>query len=114
MRSWEELDDVIQNIPLSDKLFIGGNFNGQIGSKGDGYDMAHGGFGFLERNNGGVSILDFAVAYKLSAVNSYFKKKEDHLVTFKIGNVRTQIDYFLVRANNRGCVEIVKCYQVRA
>ena len=48
-----------------------------------------------------MSILDFAVAYEFSIVNSYFRKKEEHLVTFKSGNIMTQIDYFLVRANNR-------------
>ena len=53
-----------------------------------------------ERNNGGVSVLDFAVAYELVVVNSFFKKKEDHLVTFKSGLSRTQIDYFLIRADN--------------
>jgi len=34
-------------------------------------------------------------------VNSYFKKKDEHLVTFKSGSTRTQIDYFLLRANSR-------------
>ena len=34
-------------------------------------------------------------------VNSYFKKKEDHLVTFKSGSIMTQIDYFHIRADNR-------------
>ena len=48
-----------------------------------------------------MSILDFSVAYELSIVNSYFRKKEEHLVTFKRGNTRTQIDYFLVRENSR-------------
>ena len=46
--------------------------------KADRYDVTHEGFGYGERNNGGVSILDFAVAYKLLVVNSYSKKKEDH------------------------------------
>ena len=48
-----------------------------------------------------MSIFDFAVAYELSIVNSYFKKQEEHLVTFKSENTRTQIDYFLMRANSR-------------
>jgi len=47
-----------------------------------------------------VSILNFAVAYELSIVNSYYKKKEEHSITFKSGNSRTQIDYFLMRANS--------------
>ena len=48
-----------------------------------------------------MSILDFTVAYELAIVNSYFKKKEEHLITFKRGNTKTQIDYFLMRANSR-------------
>jgi len=92
---------VIQDVPRNEKLFIGGDFNDHIGVDSDGYDTAHGGFGFGERNNGGVSVLNFAVAYELLVVNSYFKKKEDHLVTFKSGSLKTQIDYFLLRADSR-------------
>jgi len=53
------------------------------------------------RNNGGVSILDFVVVYELAIVNSYFRKRDEHLVTFKSGSTRTQIDYFLIRVNSR-------------
>jgi len=67
----------------------------------DRYDTIYGGFGYEERNNGEIFTLDFAVAYKLLVVNSYSKKKEDHLVTFKSGLIKTQIDYFLTRANNK-------------
>ena len=66
----------------------------------DGYDTAHGGYGFGERNSGGVSILDFVVVYDLLMVNSYFKK-EGHLMTFKSGSIKTQINYLLIRANNK-------------
>ena len=92
---------VIQKVPRSEKLFIGGDFNGHIGVGPDGYDMAHEGFGYGERNNGGVAVLNFAVVYELLIVNSYFKKKEDHLVIFKSGSIKTKIDHFLIRANNR-------------
>jgi len=105
---WEDLDLVIQDVPRSEKLFIGGDFNGHIGVDSDGYDTVHGDIGFEERNNGGVSVLDFAVAYELLVVNSYFKKKEDHLVTFKSGSLETQIDYFLIRRIVGGLVRIVR------
>jgi len=59
------------------------------------YDTVHGDFGNGVGNNGGVFVLNFAVAYELLVINSYFKKKEDHLVTFKSGFTKTQIDYFL-------------------
>ena len=65
------------------------------------YDTVHGGFGYEERNNGEVSILNFAVAYELLVVNSYFRKKEDHLVTFQSGSTKIQIDYFLIRMENK-------------
>jgi len=92
---------VIQEVSRSEKLFIGGDFNGHIGVNSDGYDTAHGGFGFGERNSKGVSVLDFTVAYELLVVNSFFKKKEDHLVTFKSGSSKTQIDYFPMRTDSR-------------
>ena len=53
------------------------------------------------RNSGGVSLLDFAVAYELSIFNSYSRKRDEPLVTFKSGSARTQIDYFLIRASSR-------------
>jgi len=62
--------------------------------------MMHGGFGYGERNSGGVALLDFAVTFGMIIVNSLFKK-EDHVVTFRSGSSKTQIDYFLVRASHR-------------
>ena len=41
-----------------------------------------------------ASILDFVISYELVIVNSYFKKKEDHLMTFRTSNTKTQIDFF--------------------
>jgi len=48
------LDKIIQDVPRSKKLFIGGDFNDHIGKDSEGYDTAHGGFGYGKRNNGGV------------------------------------------------------------
>ena len=45
-------------------------------------------------------MLGFMVAYKLKVVNPYFKK-EDHLMTFKSGIAKVQIDDFLIKADNR-------------
>ena len=66
---------VIQDVTRSEKLFIGEDCNGHIGVDSDGYNTAHGGFGFGERNNGGVSVLDFAVAYDLFVENSFLRRK---------------------------------------
>jgi len=98
---WKELEQVLQSIPRHEKLFLGGDFNGYIGEKAYGYVRTHGGFGFGVRNSGGVTLLDFATAFDLTIGNSLFKKREEHLVTFRSGSCRTQIDYCLIRANHR-------------
>ena len=65
---WEDLDEVVQSIPHNEGLIIGGDFNGHIGSRGEGSETVHGGFGYGVRNSAVVSILDFVVASELSIV----------------------------------------------
>uniref|UniRef100_A0A1S3YYH7 Craniofacial development protein 2-like n=1 Tax=Nicotiana tabacum TaxID=4097 RepID=A0A1S3YYH7_TOBAC len=76
---WEGLDDIIRQVPPTEKLFIGEDFNSHIGSTAGVYDEVHGGFGFGERNGGGTSLLDFAKAFGLVVANSCFPKREEHL-----------------------------------
>ncbi|XP_019258340.1 PREDICTED: craniofacial development protein 2-like [Nicotiana attenuata] len=99
---WEGLDKILRSIPSVERLFIGGDFNGHIGSTADGYGELHGGFGFGDRNAGGTSLLDFARAFELVISNSSFPKREDQLVTFQSIVVKTQIDYLLLRRCDRG------------
>ena len=48
-----------------------------------------------------MTLLEFAVAFDLTICNSLFKKRDDHLVTFRSGSCKTQIDYCLIRASHR-------------
>ncbi|XP_019235616.1 PREDICTED: craniofacial development protein 2-like [Nicotiana attenuata] len=96
-RFWEGLDEIMRSIPPTERLFIGGDFNGHIGSSAGGYTEVHGGFGFGERNGGGTSLLDFAKAFELVIANSSFPKRDEHLVTFQSSVAKTQIDYLLLR-----------------
>ncbi|XP_009773255.1 uncharacterized protein [Nicotiana sylvestris] len=92
----------MRQVPSAEKLFIGGDFNGHIESTAGGYGEVHEGFGFGERNGGGTSLLDFAKAFGLVIANSSFPKKEEHLVTFQNAVAKTQIDYLLLRREDRG------------
>ncbi|XP_070029870.1 uncharacterized protein [Nicotiana sylvestris] len=100
-RFWEGLDDIIRSILPSSRLFIGGDFNGHIGSSVGGYTEVHGDFGFWERNGGGTLLLEFAKAFDLVIANSSFPKREDHLVTYQSSGEKTQIDYLLLRRCDR-------------
>ncbi|XP_009775782.1 uncharacterized protein [Nicotiana sylvestris] len=104
-RFWEALDEVVRAIPPTEKLFIGGDFNGHIRSSAGGYGEVRGGFGFGDRNGGGTSLLDFARAFELVIVNSMFPKREEHLVTFRNMVAKTQIDYLLLRRCDSGLCE---------
>ncbi|XP_070014095.1 uncharacterized protein [Nicotiana sylvestris] len=73
-RFWEGLDEIVCSIPPTERLFIGGDFNGHIGAAAGSYGEVHGGFGHGDRNGGGTS---------LSAA-------------------KTQIDYLLLRRCDRG------------
>nr|XP_016496401.1 PREDICTED: uncharacterized protein LOC107815345 [Nicotiana tabacum] len=76
---WEGLDEIVRSIPPSERLFIGGDFNGHIGLSAGGYTEVHGRFGFGERNGGGIALLDFAKAFDLVIANSSFTKRDEHL-----------------------------------
>ncbi|XP_070036141.1 uncharacterized protein [Nicotiana tomentosiformis] len=93
---------MVRGIPHTEKLFIGGDFNGHIGAMSGGYDDVHGGFGFGDRNGGGTSMPDFARAFDLEIANSTFSKKRDHLVSFRSSVAETRIDYLLCTKSDRG------------
>nr|XP_016505907.1 PREDICTED: craniofacial development protein 2-like [Nicotiana tabacum] len=99
---WKGLDEIVRQVPPTERLFIGGDFNGRIGSTAGGYDEVHGGFDFGERNRGGTSLLDFAKAFGLVIANSSFPKRDEYLVTFQNTVVKTQIDYLLLKRCDRG------------
>ena len=96
---WEDMYGIIHSVLLNEKLFIQGDFNGHGRTEAD--RTKHGGFNYKDESNGGVSILDFVVTYKMMVENSHFRKKEDHLVISKSGTMNTRIDYFLMKVNNR-------------
>ncbi|XP_070019406.1 uncharacterized protein [Nicotiana sylvestris] len=107
-RFWEGLEDIVRSILPSERLFIGGDFNGHIGSSAGGYTEVHDGFGFGERNGGDISLLDFAKAFDLVIANSSFSKREEHLVTYQSSVAKTQIDYLLLRRGDRRLCEDCK------
>jgi hypothetical protein len=39
---WEQLDALVSSMPISEKLFIGGNLNGHLGFTRVGFDGVHG------------------------------------------------------------------------
>jgi hypothetical protein len=91
MQLWEELDALVSSVPISEKLFIGGDLNGHVGSTRVDFDGVHGGFGYGSRNQEGEGILNVVLAYDLIVANTLFRKRVSHLVTFSSGQHCSQI-----------------------
>ena len=82
---WEDLDGLVRAIPSSEKLFIGEDLNGHVGTTSACFEAVYRGFGYGSRNQEGKEVLDFAVAFDLMIANTFFRKRESHLVTFSSG-----------------------------
>jgi hypothetical protein len=98
---WEQLDALVSSVTISEKLFIVGDLNGHVGSTRVGFDGVHVGFRYGSRNQEGKGILNFALAYDLFVTNTLFRKRASHLVTFSSGQHCSQIDFILVRRDDR-------------
>lgn len=98
----EGLEDLVRSVPSGEKLFIGGDLNGHVGTSNTGFEGVHGGFGYGIRNQEGEDVLSFALAYDMIVANTLFKKRESHLVTFSSGQHCSQIDFILSRREDRG------------
>ena len=93
----------MRGVPKEEKTIIGDDLSGHVGREVNGYRGVHGGYGFGEINNEGKSIIDFVMAYGLIIINTRFKKRDKHLITYKNVTSSTQIDYFLMRQEDWLC-----------
>ena len=75
IKFWNDLEELTQRIPLEEKVFIGGDLNGHVGRVIEDFKSIHGGYGFGETNEGGRTILDFALTYDFVIANTLFKKR---------------------------------------
>ncbi|ESO02868.1 hypothetical protein HELRODRAFT_174304 [Helobdella robusta] len=71
----EKQTDYFFCIPKSETILIGGDLNGHVGEKTDGFDNVHGGFGYGKRNEDGNRILEFAESHGFCLLNTYFRKR---------------------------------------
>nr|XP_026484140.1 craniofacial development protein 2-like [Vanessa tameamea] len=104
---WEDFDCLLMNLQDSEEVYVG-DFNVHVGRESDGYERVHGGWGLGNRNADGEALLHATCAFDLAITNTWFKKKEEHLITYKSGHHATQIDYFLVWRRSLCCVKNCK------
>ncbi|XP_065645226.1 uncharacterized protein LOC136075718 [Hydra vulgaris] len=97
---WKELDDVVLQVPIEERMILGADFNGHVGERNSGNEKVMGRYEIKERNTEGQMAVDLAKRIKTAVVNTYVKKKDEHKVTNKCGGRDTQVDYILYWRKN--------------
>ncbi|KAK6756300.1 hypothetical protein RB195_014607 [Necator americanus] len=98
---WEDLEQYVQSLEGEEVLLIGGDFNGYVGSRKDGFESCHGGYGYGARNDDGLRILEYVVASDMIIANTQYRKRKSHLITYTSGGRETQIDFRMLRRRDR-------------
>ncbi len=66
--------------------------NAHVGQRRDGFENEMGYFG-LGKRNGGEELLRICQENDWKIVNTWFKKRREHLITYKSGDLESQIDH---------------------
>ena len=104
----EEFYELIDKAVTSDKVLMGGDFNGHVGSDVGSFGEVYRGFRIEQINDGRIRFLDWTVAKGLRLMNTCFQKRKSWLITFRSGQTETMIDYILVNNKYRRVGVVVK------
>ena len=97
---WEDLDGLIKSISTEERIVLGEDLNGHVGEGNIGNEEIMGRYGAGTRNKEGSMVVDFGKRMYFAIVNTHFKKKDEHRVTYKSGGKSTQVDYVMCRRRN--------------
>ena len=88
---WEDLDGLIESISKEDRIVLGADLNGHVGKGNIEDEEIMGSYGTGTRKKKGSMVVDFGKRMDLAIVNTYFKKKDEHRVTYKSGGKSSQV-----------------------
>ena len=97
---WEDLDGLIESVSKKERIVLGADLNGHVGEGNIADEEMMGRYGTGTRNKEGSMVVDFGKRMDLAIVNTYFKKKDEHRVTYKSGGKSTQVNYVMCRRRN--------------
>ena len=103
-----ELEELIQGVPSGESVIVGADLNCHMGESNTGFEDVHEGKGFGKRNEEGESMLETIERTDMFVANTGFQKKEEHKITYKSGEVCSQVDYILVRRREKWRVRDAK------
>ena len=90
-----DLDEVAESIPKEERVVIGAESIGHVGEANRGNDNVMGRYGDKARNTEGQMVVDFETRIELAVVKTYFKKREEHRLTYMSGGTSTKVGYII-------------------
>ena len=97
---WEDLDGLIESVTNEERMVFGADLNGHVGEGNIGDEKIIERYDAGTRNKEESMVVDFGKKMDLAIVNTYFKKKDEHRMTYKSGGKSTQVDYVTCKKRN--------------
>ena len=97
---WKDLDELIESVSKQERIVLGADLTGHVGEGNIGDEEIIGRYGAGTRNKKRLMVVNFAKRMDLEIVSTYFKKKDEHRVTYKSSGKSTQVDYVMCRRRN--------------
>ena len=97
---WEDLDGLIESISKEDRIVLGADLNGHVGKGNIADEEIMGRYGAGTRNKEGSMVVDFGKRMDLAIVNTYYKKKDEHIFLLIISVDYKKKDYVICRRRN--------------
>ena len=91
---------MIESISKEERLVLRADLNGHVGKENKGDEEIMGRYGAGTRNKKESMVVDFGKRMDLAIVSIYFKKKDEHRLTYKSGGKSSQVDYVMCRRRN--------------
>ena len=114
-RSWEEkekfvedLEEMLRRVPENEFLVIGDELNAHLEENNKEYTEEHGNHGYGSRDDERDLWLEMMQANLFFAINTCFKKRSEHRISYKSGSNSTQVDYIKVRQQDMKRVKNAK------
>ena len=71
----------MSRVQRTEKIVVGTDLIGDVGKNRGVFQRVHGGKGYGQRNREGEKIVESMESLDLALVNTFFNKKEEHLIT---------------------------------
>lgn len=82
---------MVESFTRNERLVIGVDFNGHVVEENRGDEELLARYCVKDRNAEGQMLVDFAKRMEVAVVNSYFKKREEHIVMYDSEDRCTQV-----------------------